>query len=240
MVGVILAAGNGTRMEQSIGENGCKALKKVNDTYLIEFALNNLIKLNIKYAFIVVGKHYNLIKNTIGYKYKSLNISYVYQAQPKGLMNALMQALSMIDPCEDIVLQLADEILFNLKAENILNICCDVLCGFTYEENIVKIKNNYSVEIDENLFVKKCTEKPSVITNNIKGTGFCVFKKDALQFLKCVYDEATNTPDNLCDYINLLISNNRKVLAVLVAEKEYNINTIADLEEAKVYLCSHQ
>ena len=92
MIGVILAAGDGTRLKKSTGQDICKALKLVNGKHLIEFALNNLIALDITEACIVVGKQGDLVKETFGDKYKSINIHYVYQSEQKGLMNAFAVA----------------------------------------------------------------------------------------------------------------------------------------------------
>ena len=91
MVGVILAAGNGTRLNI---ENCCKPLLKINDIPLIEYSLNNLVKLGINNAYIVAGKHLNLIKDNIGNNYKGVRIFYVYQAEQKGLINAFVSALN--------------------------------------------------------------------------------------------------------------------------------------------------
>ena len=169
MVGIILAAGNGERMKKISGADGCKACTKVHHKHLIEFALENLIQLNINKVVIVVGKQGDLIKNAIGYEYGELEISYVYQPNQKGLINAFVHALQVID--DSVLLQLADEIFIDLKADDITNYInrmdCDFYCGITYEDNQKKIMNNFSVETDENLFIRKCIEKPSIVTNNI-------------------------------------------------------------------------
>lgn len=239
MIGIILAAGNGTRLKKSSGENCCKVLEQVNDIRLIEFALNNLIELNVDNVFIVVGKDGELIKSTIGNKYKELNIEYTYQAEQIGLINALMQVLKTIES-DDVVLQLADEIFIGLKSADIKKIIANEEynfgCGITYETDPQKIKANYSVETDENMVIEKCTEKPQQIINNLKGTGFCIFRKDALDLLKETYDEQNNTPNDLCDFVNLLVAAGRKGVAFCLADKEFNINTMADLTEATKYL----
>ncbi len=240
MVGVILAAGNGERLKNSTGNDVCKALRKINDTYLIEFALNNLLKIGVDKAIVVVGKQGELIKSTIGYEYKGMEISYACQSEQKGLINAFVQALDSISENENVVLQLADEIFVDLNAENIKNLtnemAYDFYCGFTYEDDAEKIKNNFSVETDENSIMKKSVEKPSVVINNIKGTGFCIFKYNSLQILKDIYDENANTPNDLCDFFNYLISDNKQGLAFCLAEKEFNINTASDVIEAEGFL----
>ncbi len=235
MVGIILAAGDGTRLKDSSSEDFCKPLLKINGKRLIEYALDNLLRLEIDEAYIVVGKEGEMIKGAIGYEYKGLEVSYVTQKEQKGLINALIQALCIIESNEDVVLQLADEIFINLQIETVKSLFAisgaDFFCGVTYEENPQKIKNNFSVETDEKFTLISCTEKPCHIKNNIKGTGFCIFRNSALNILRNTYNEITNTPNDLCDYMNALIAKGKKGSVFFVADKEFNINTSFDLEE---------
>lgn len=235
-----MAAGDGARLKESAGKPVCKVLEKISGEYLIAFALNNLIALNIEQAFIVVGREGDLIKNALGDCYKSLKITYVEQSCQKGLMHAFSQALHYIDNKEDILLQLADEVFIDLKTKTIKTLMqedtFDFYCGITYESDLNKIKNNFSVELKEDFVIKSCTEKPTIVTNAMKGTGFCLFRSGALELLKEAYNERKNPPFDLCDFMNALIANNKVGAVFQVAEKEFNINTLSDLEEAKLFL----
>lgn len=240
MIGVILAAGDGTRLAMSTGQDVCKSLQKINDKHLIEFALNNLIDLEATSVYIVVGKQGDLIKKAIGDKYKSLDVNYVCQKEQKGLIDALVQALKVIDDGETVVLQLADEILVSLNTQAIKNAIAnediDFCCGVTLEENEEKIKNNFSVETDDNSFLVKCEEKPKVVFNNIKGTGFTVFSGKMQKIIKETYLSNPDKVKELCDSFSYLIANGYRGLALMVAEREFNINTLSDLTEAESFL----
>lgn len=240
MIGVILAAGDGTRLSISTGQDVCKALRKINNTHLIEFALNNLIELDATEVYIVVGKQGDLIKNTIGDKYKTLNVHYVNQPQQKGLINAFIQALNVINDDETVVLQLSDEIFIDLKTEAIKNALetekNDFYCGVTFEENPQKIKNNFSVETDSALLLVKCIEKPEVVIDNVKGTGFSIFNGKTQKLIKETYRLNAEKLYDLCDSFNFLVKSGYHGSALFVAEKEFNINTIADLTEAESFL----
>lgn len=237
MIGIILAAGNGTRLKTSRNNNACKPLTEINNTPLIMYSLENLRKMKIDQAWIVVGKEGELIKQAIGNTYKDLSLCYIPQFEQKGLIHALMCALTALEADAPVVLQLSDEIFVNIQTENILRSIhsgnYDFLCGITLEEDPEKIKSNYSVELDRNNIIMHCTEKPVVVTNNIKGTGFCYFSTVAVQFLKLRYNSESNQPRDLCDYMNMLIQENQKGLALQIAEKEFNINTSADFIEAQ-------
>lgn len=238
MIGIILAAGDGSRYKKSSGEDNCKILSTVNGRFLLEFALNNLKALGISKAFIVVGESGDAIKKEIGCNYDGITISYVHQPVRKGLINALMQAIRA-ENSDDIILQLADEIFINLRQDRILSVLTeegwDFLCGITHESDKKKIMSNYSVCIDELSYLKKCTEKPTEVINDIKGTGLCIFNKHCIQLLRNTYNEEKNEPCDLCDYMNLLISSGKKGRCICVADKEFNINEHSDLQEAAQY-----
>ncbi len=240
MIGVILAAGDGTRLKESTGQDICKALRKINDTHLIEFALNNLIDLKITEVYIVVGKQGDSVKKVIGDSYKGLTVHYVYQSQQKGLVDAFVQALKVMKCNETVVLQLSDEIFIDLKTESIIDEVesgkFDFYCGTTYEENSEKIKNNFSVETDDDSLLIKCTEKPKVVTDNVKGTGFSIFNSKTHKIIKETYESENNTIYDLCDCFNYLTASGYRGLAFSVAEREFNINTATDLAEVEAFL----
>lgn len=236
MIGVILAAGDGKRLKNSKNENCCKPLIKLNNKHLIEYALDNLSALNITEAYVVIGKEGAQIKNAIGNKYKDITIHYVYQQEQNGLMDAFVQALKAMDCNETVVLQLSDEIFVNLNTESIKNAleteAYDFYCGITLEEDTEKIKNNFSVETDNNSLLIKCIEKPQIVTNNIKGTGFTIFSGKVQRIIKEKYE--TDKLYDLCDSFNYLVASGYRGIALSVAKKEFNINTLSDLTEAEV------
>ncbi len=239
MTGVILAAGDGVRFSTSTGHDSCKALNKINNKYIIQFALDNLVELGITECVIVVGHFSDIVRKTLSDNYRGIKISYVEQAERKGVINAFVCALESIKNEGYIVLQLADEIFSDFDAENIKSSVSDeqydFYCGITIEENEVKIKANYSVETQSNNLLKKCIEKPEKVVNNIKGTGFCIFDNDCVLSLKEIYNETENMPCDLCDYLNYLVESGKKGLCLRVAKKEFNINTYEDLNEATRY-----
>lgn len=240
MVGVILAAGDGRRLKESVKEACCKPLIKVKEKRLIEYALDNLIALDIRKVFIVVGKDGEIIKKVLGNKYKDLEIFYVVQTQQIGLMNAFVQAIDVLGSDETIIFQLSDEVFTDLKVADIKK-CLqdreyDFYCGITFEDDADKIRNNYSVYTHDGNVISKCIEKPTEVTNNIKGTGFCIFNSEALKVLNNKENEKTVFLHDLCDYINYMISDGKKGLALHIAEKEFNVNTFADLFEVQSFL----
>lgn len=240
MVGVILAAGDGTRLKSSSNENRCKPLTEANGKTLIEYALDNLLALEIFKAYIVIGKEGDLIKQAIGNEYKNIKIHYVCQQEQKGLMNAFLQALNVMECNETVVLQLSDEIFIDLEtaaiktALSVENV--DFYCGVAFEENPEKIKNNFSVETDSDSSLIKCIEKPQTVINNVKGTGFTVFNNKTQKVIKDTYNSNPEKIYDLCDCFNYLVLSGYCGKALNIAKKEFNINTISELTEAESFL----
>lgn len=237
MIGIILAAGEGNRLKAGGNKDICKPLVIINKKRLIEFSLDNLVELGIERAFIVVGKESRLIKEVVGNRYKEMEINYVSQPEPNGMINAFVRALDAAGYDETVVLQLSDEIFLDLKTEEIKHITqngeYDFYCGVTFEEDAEKIKSNFSVDINPDNTIYHCTEKPDVVTNKIKGTGFCIATPKSIQLLRDIYNAKTNRPFDLCDYINTIIEKKQRVFALQIAKKEFNINTLEDYIKAQ-------
>ena len=100
---IILAGGDGKRMNSSIPKVCCLLGGKPLIVHIIERA----IEIAPKDIFIVVGKHKKQIQETIS-KYTSFNITYVEQMNPKGTGHALLCCLPYIicdkDECKYLVL----------------------------------------------------------------------------------------------------------------------------------------
>ena len=237
MIGVILAAGAGSRLKGTGGMDTCKPLLRVAQKPLITYSLDNLKKLGVQRACIVVGRDGDAIRKTLGDVYQGISLTYGEQKEQKGLIHGFVQGLAATGSEETVILQLADEILVGFDPERVLtavrDTSYDFYCGIVGEENPEKIKGNYSVQFDSAGNLLSCTEKPSVVTNTWKGTGFCIWRRNAQAFLRTNYDSACNQPGDLCEYMRRLLTEGYTGHVLTVAEKEYNINTPEDLAETE-------
>lgn len=233
MIGIILAAGKGRRLMKDTGIDQSKALIRIHGKMLIEYALENLELMQVERIYIVVGEHKSEVVEAVGDNYRGIPIAYVLQNKPIGLINAISKVLPFCDT--GVVVQLSDEVFIDINTsflKSFQNQNADFLCGIIEEKERERIKENYSVLIDENGFVVRTHEKPTEIINNLKGTGFCVFNKSCMDILKRVYSESENTPYDLCDFMNLLIWEGKKGRCFKVAESEININAKVDYDYA--------
>ncbi len=233
MVGLILAAGKGSRLSQNGQNEVCKALVEVGGVPLISYSLDNLVRLGVKSAVIVIGSHHQEIIDVLGGSYRGIKLQYAIQAQPIGLVSAILCAKEWV--ADDLVLQLSDEVFLQPSpAAQLLDAFekSDFLIGYTTASE-EKIRQNFSLDVDENDRLLHCTEKPKEVFNDRKGTGFCLFSKDCYEMLKTAYDAVRNQPNELCDFINFLIESGKTGSAFPIAAEEININTPADLQYAR-------
>lgn len=233
MEGLILAAGKGSRLSPDMSSEVCKALVRVADTPLIVYSLENLRHLGIEKATIVIGNRHGEIPASLGSDYRGIALQYAVQEQPIGLANAMISASAYLK--EDLIFQLSDEIFLQSEIEKILpdgTDPFDFAIGYTMD-SAERIRQNYAVELDEQKRIFRCTEKPKTVLNNMKGTGFCYFSRDCYTLLVQNYDPEKNQPNDLCDFMNLLVQNGKTGRAVQIAGEEININTPADLLYAK-------
>ncbi len=210
-----------------------KALVTVNGKPLICYSLDILNDAGITKAYIVVGKNKDRLIETIGKRYKDIDLRYVVQDQPNGLVNAFSCAFNEIS--DDVVLCLSDEIFVGPRfKEQIASFDPDqkafwvsyVRCKVNDE-----IRQNYSVSFDPSGKTSFC-EKPIEVYNDIKGAGVSVFSKRTVDVIKKVYDVRSNFPYDLCDLYNTLIDRDISCNLFEIADYEINVNTEADRSKA--------
>lgn len=233
MTGLILAAGNGTRLAANSTAPFSKALTRVCGKPLISYSLEELVRLQVPEALIVVGKNHSRVISALGEDYRGMRLSYVVQEKPRGLANAIFTAADRI--AGDCILQLCDEILLDATPALCLPAAqpdADFILGYTHASPADVLKN-YSLETDADDFLLHSTEKPAAATDDRKGTGVVWFSAACLAVLRERYDPKENRPDTLCDFMNLLTESGFRGKAVCVAAEEINVNTPEDLAYAE-------
>jgi len=102
MIGIILAAGKGKRMNSDLP----KVLHKINGTPMIERIIKQMYKSDIKDIYIIVNPYnIEIIKSNL-YQYTDLN--YVLQKEPKGTGDALMVFCDYFDKKETLLICCGD------------------------------------------------------------------------------------------------------------------------------------
>ncbi len=218
MVGLILAGGEGKRFS---ADSCCKPLLSVNGKYLIAYSLENLVSSGVGRILIVAGRFLKELRLALGEEYRGIPVEYVLQKKPLGILNAMYAALPFLQG-EPVVLQLSDEIYLAPRPREITKLSeADFLCGYTVPQDRASILGNYAIFCRGEEIVS-VAEKPETAPNEKKGTGFCVFSPACMRLLQTKYN--ARSAGDLCDFINALIADGKRGLAVEIAAEEINVN----------------
>ena len=230
MQALILAGGRGKRLG-SHTETINKCMLPYKGTPIIEYSINNAISANVDEIVIVVGYKSEDIIKKFGELYKNVPIKYVLQKEQNGLVGAIECAKNIIK--NDFILFLGDEILFNPDYKAFIKAHIDrddfVTCGVVEVSDINLVKKTYEIILDNNKIIK-INEKPLNPSNNLMGTGNCIFKKGIFDYI----DKTTVNPirgeKELASLIQCAIDDNQIVRAFVITDRYVNLNQKSDLE----------
>ena len=212
MKAVVLAAGRGTRL-RPVTNNKPKALVEVNGKPLIEYALDELIELEVKEFIVVVGYLKEQIMERYGDEYCEVPITYAHQRDQKGLAHALLTAEPYID--DDFMLMLGDNI-FHGNLSDVVNRQQEdrADAAFLVEEVPIEEASRYGV-CNTNKYgeITEVLEKPKDPPSNLVMTGFYTFTPAI--FHACHLVQPSDRGEyELPDAIDLLIQSGRTIDAI--------------------------
>ena len=202
MKGIILAGGNGTRLNPLTAATS-KQLLPIYDKPLIFYPLVTLMELEIKEIAIIVKSHeqqrfFELLGN--GEKF-GIQITYLVQDIPNGLAEAFIIAEEFIGE-SNVTLILGDNIFYGDGLKNSLSekfisganiACCKVNDPERY--GVAKIKDGMVLEI---------VEKPSKYISNFAVTGIYVYDNSVIKKSKSLSPSARGELE-ITDLNNLYI-----------------------------------
>tara|TARA_Y100000590_G_scaffold435682_1_gene555378 strand:- start:854 stop:1585 length:732 start_codon:yes stop_codon:yes gene_type:complete len=227
---LILAAGNGTRMNKKIP----KPVVKVYGRPIISWIIDGFVKNNFDVAIII-----NPINKKYFNKYKN-KVDFIYQENQKGTGHAVMKATTKIKFYKHVFVFVGDSPF--VDEENILKMYCkhidndiDVtILSSTFNEKkfpyarIIRDSNQRIIKIIEEIDANN-KEK------NIKEL-FCshyLFKsKILIKYLKNIKENPKTKEIYLTDILNELIADNKKISSLNINDwkKLVGLNTKEDLE----------
>ena len=228
---VILAAGKGNRLKSSITN---KCLLNIGGKTLLEHNLEYGKSVNSTDAIVVVGHNRNNIINYLSKKQTLNSIRFVIQEPQLGIANGVYKAKDYI--LDEFFMCLSDEIVYNECFSEFFKFFCekdiDCLCGIV-KDNIENIKKAYSLDMNPIGKIKKVNEKPTVIINEFKGTGYCLMKHCMLDILESLNKNPIRNEYEMGDWINEAIKQGYNCYAHIIGEKDFNINELQDFKNAK-------
>ena len=203
MKGIILAGGNGTRLNP-LTHATSKQLLPIYDKPLIFYPLTSLMELNIKEIAIIVkskekDRFFSLLGN--GERF-GVNITYLIQDKPNGLAEAFIIAEDFIGQSE-VTLILGDNIFYGDALKNSLSedfiggakiVCCKVNDPERY--GVARIEGENVIQI---------IEKPDEFISHFAVTGIYVYDNSVVSKSKSLSPSSRGELE-ITDLNNLFIN----------------------------------
>jgi dTDP-glucose pyrophosphorylase len=231
MKGVILAAGEGTRLRPRTDEMP-KPLVEVGGKPLLTHCFETLRELGIDEAVVVVGYKSGQIKDRYGETFRGLDISYAHQPERDGLAHAVLAARNHID--SDFLVLNGDNIYAgNLDAAIDRHTTTDADITFPIDDISPDVATRGAVcELDRDGRVTGLVEKPEDPPSTSVPTAFYVLPPEIFPACRIVRPSARGEYE-LPDAIDLLIYSGYRVETVQFEGWKLNINTEEDIERAE-------
>lgn len=231
MIGVILAAGKGTRMEP-FSTRYPKPILPICNKPLLHYQIEMMKEMDIEEIVIVIGHLGHEIAQALGDgSYLGVKIRYVEQKETLGIAHALGKLEPYIS--SPILMALGDvffvtEGLRSMKEKMIAN-NASVVLAVKYEEDPEVIKRNFTVLLGDDNRAKRVIEKPRHITTKIKGCGLYLFDQHVFDAIRRTPRTAMRDEYEITDTIQIVIEDEFPVLIADVVKWDMNVTFPSDV-----------
>ncbi|MDS0260863.1 nucleotidyltransferase family protein [Haloarcula sp. S1CR25-12] len=228
MDGVVLAAGEGTRMRPLTADRP-KALVEVAGKPLLEHALDALLSVGVDRIAVVVGYRGEQIVDRYGDGYRDTPIEHVEQADQLGTAHALEQAIPVVE-APFVVLHGDNVCRANLDGVVARHRETDAAATLLVESvSREQARTTGVVETDSAGRVTGLVEKPDEPPSTLVNRGFYAFGPDIGPALSRI-DPAPRGEYELADAIDSLLRRGHRVETVELDGWCHNVNEPADRE----------
>ena len=236
MDGVILAAGEGTRL-RPLTEDKPKGMVEVDDKPILTHCFESLVELGADNLVVVVGYMKEKIIDYYGDEFQGVPITYTHQREQQGLAHALLTVEEHID--DDFMLMLGDNI-FMANLEDVVRRHQEsrVDAAFLVEEVPWDEASRYGV-CNTNKYgeITDVVEKPDDPPSNLVMTGFYTFTPSI--FHACHLVQPSNRGEyEISEAIDLLLQSGRTIDAIGLDGWRIDVGYPEDREEAESRLQS--
>jgi len=231
VVGVILAAGKGTRI-YPFSETLPKPILPVCNQPLLACQLEFLRDLGAQEVLIVIGHLGYTIVDALGDGSRwGVSIRYVEQRETLGLAHAVGKLERFID--SPFILMLGDIYLttsdLHPMIERVLSGEINGCLASKVEPDPEMIKRNFAIIFEEDGRVRRVIEKPRYIRSTIKGCGLYVFDQHVFDAIRRTPRTAMRDEYEITDSIQIMIDDGHRVFHSPVVEEDMNITFPEDL-----------
>ncbi len=242
MVGVILAAGKGSRMSQ-LPTQLPKPVLPILGRPIIHHQLEMMAKLGIKKAIVVVGyRGFEIVHMIERLPDTGVSIEYVEQEETLGIAHCLGRLEGIID--SSFILFLGD-IYFHAPdihalLEEFAKPGVQGVLGAIHEEDKTIIAKNFCILCDDDGRATRVIEKPRYPSSNLKGVGVYVFDQVVFDAIRRTPKTAMRNEYEITESIQIMIDDGRHVRPCACIEADLNVTDPKDLLAVNLKVLNYQ
>lgn len=237
-IGVILAAGKGTRLAP-FSERWPKPMLPILGKPLLQYQIEILRALGVQRIVVVVGHLGDVIVQRLGDGSSfGVRLEYVVQPGTLGIAHALARAEEHVD--RPFLLLLGDIFFLHDDLRGLTGLLGrDGVTGVLAvkeEPSVEAIRRNYVALEDERGFVTRVVEKPRHPQTRLKGCGLYLFDPSFFDAVRRTPRTAMRDEYELTDAIQIFIDDGHRVRTARVIREDLNLTNPADLLEINLRL----
>jgi NDP-sugar pyrophosphorylase family protein len=231
LVGVILAAGKGTRMAP-FSQLFPKPLLPICNRPILEYQIEYMKKAGITDIIMVIGHlGYAIARHFGDGESLGVKIRYVEQEETLGIAHAVGRLEPYIS--SPFLLFLGDIFFITEELSLMINKLTEkkasAVLAVKEEKDPEAIKRNFAVRMNEEGYVKRVIEKPRYVTNPIKGCGLYLFDLHIFDAIRRTPRTAMRDEYEITDAIQILVDDGFPVVVSHVVKKDMNVSFPHDL-----------
>lgn len=237
-MGVILAAGKGTRM-RPFSEHWPKPILPVLNKPLMAYQLEMMAGMGIRDVVVVIGHLGHEVVRVLGDGSEyGVSIKYVEQEEMLGIAHAVSRLEAHVD--RSFFLFLGDiffvtENLADMKARFQQGELGGVL-ACKREPDLEAMKRNFAVIAGDDRVVSRVVEKPRHPRTDLKGCGIYLFDQSFFDAVRRTPRTALRNEYEITDSIQIFLDDGYKVEAAEVVKADMNVSYPSDLLELNLLL----
>jgi NDP-sugar pyrophosphorylase family protein len=232
IVGVILAAGRGTRLHP-LTLDYPKPLLPICNKPILRYQLESLQRAGVREVYVVVGHLKEQVGRVLAQSEAELGlrVHQVDQESTLGIAHALLQLEAHVDA--PMLVLLGDiflvaprlpEMIRMLQREDVSGVL-----GVKRESDPSVVRRNFAVHLRADGSVGQVVEKPRAVRTDLKGTGVYLFRPEFFDALRRTPRTALRDEYEITDSIQLFIDQGHAVYPAEVIERDVNITLACDL-----------
>ncbi len=235
LIGVILAAGEGTRMYPK-AKKMPKVLLEIDGRSLLSRTITSMrdaLKINRICIIVGFGKE-QIMDRTGDGSGLGMKIEYIYNPDAhKGLAHGIALAERHVN--NPFCVMLADEVYFDSNHSGLrawLEKDFIAVCGVKTGAYPHTIKKNYALEIHDGR-ISSLSEKPSVIKNDYLGCGTFLFTTKIFDYIRMTPVSTRTGKMEIADTLDIAAKKEKKVYPFFLEGEYINVNSWDDFNQAK-------